>query len=203
LLITLLLVDQRRRWQQGDRVLVEAYLQQQPVLQHAPEALLDLICGEMVLREEIGEPLRLDDYLHRFPQLADELCVQFDIHRAIQSGTFTQDKGPAVPAAAIPLAVPVAECWTAPGLLDQLRGWRILEPAQVASLGRDLPADLSDGRAMARELLRRGWLTAGAARGPARHAITERGQGELTAFDPSPVLLFSCQSAGRQMRYRS
>jgi hypothetical protein len=58
--ITLILADQRRRWECGDRILVEAYCQKEPGLRNAPQALLDLICGEMVLRER-RDAARRDD----------------------------------------------------------------------------------------------------------------------------------------------
>jgi hypothetical protein len=48
---TLLRFDQRQRWQKGERVQVEAYLQEQPTLQDDSEAVLDLIYNEIVLRE--------------------------------------------------------------------------------------------------------------------------------------------------------
>jgi serine/threonine-protein kinase len=158
--ITLLLADQRRRWERGDRLQVEAYCQKEPVLRTTPEALLDLICGEIVLREEFGQQPCLDDYLRRFPHLADDLRVQFDVHRAIQSGAFTPTEGATQPAQAIPVAGRSAASWTASSFLDSLRAWRLLEPAQAALLGRDLLAGQSDARTVARDLLQRGWLTA-------------------------------------------
>jgi len=47
--IGLLRADQHRRWQQGDRVTVESYLEQVPDLRGNAEAVLDLIGNEMVL----------------------------------------------------------------------------------------------------------------------------------------------------------
>src|SRR5262249_53181837 len=47
--------EQRRRWQQGERVLVEAYLHDYPQLTGDPEGVLDLVYHEVVLREEAGE----------------------------------------------------------------------------------------------------------------------------------------------------
>ena len=66
--LLLLCLDQRHAWQQGDHVLVEAYLEQQPTLLEDPEAVLDLIYNEIVLREESGEEAPLEQYLRRFPQ---------------------------------------------------------------------------------------------------------------------------------------
>ena len=53
-----LLMDQRERWQQGDRALVEAYCEREQLLKENPDALLDLIYNEVCLREETEcEPL--------------------------------------------------------------------------------------------------------------------------------------------------
>ena len=48
--------------------------------------MLDLIYGEVVLREEDGESPELEEYLRRFPQYAGELRAQFEVHTALQSG---------------------------------------------------------------------------------------------------------------------
>jgi hypothetical protein len=46
-----LLLDQRRRWKNDDRVLLETYLLQYPSLQADSDALFELLCHEVVLRE--------------------------------------------------------------------------------------------------------------------------------------------------------
>jgi tetratricopeptide (TPR) repeat protein/tRNA A-37 threonylcarbamoyl transferase component Bud32 len=83
----LLRLDQRQRWQRGDRVRVETYLEEQPGLAADREAVLDLIYNEIVLREEFGEEPRLEEYLQRFPDLETELRVQFEVHRLIEVGS--------------------------------------------------------------------------------------------------------------------
>src|SRR5262245_19879963 len=81
--LRLLCADQRRRWQEGDRPPVETYLQQQPELRADPEALLDLIYHEIVLRQESGETPQLDEYLRRFDGFAAELRMLFEVHQAL------------------------------------------------------------------------------------------------------------------------
>src|SRR6266581_9175816 len=78
--------DQRRRWHAGERVRVEAYLEQHPALQDNVEAILELIYQEMVLQEECSEPAGLEDYLRRFPQYASQVKNLFEVHGALQSG---------------------------------------------------------------------------------------------------------------------
>jgi tetratricopeptide (TPR) repeat protein len=88
--LALMLKHQRRAWSRGERAPVETYLAQQPTLQSDPQAILDLIYNEMVLREEAGELPQLDEYLRRFPELADELRLQFEVEGAIGRETSLQ-----------------------------------------------------------------------------------------------------------------
>ena len=50
-----LLAEQHDRWDRGDRVLVEAFIERDPSLLNDAESLLDLIYNEIVLREQRGE----------------------------------------------------------------------------------------------------------------------------------------------------
>jgi tetratricopeptide (TPR) repeat protein len=116
--LTWVLQDQRRRWQQQDRIRVEAYLDQHPSLRDFPEAVLDLIYHEIVLREESGDPPRLEEYLRRFPQYAAPLCLQFQVHEAIEANPLTQidsdwiqsrktpERGSRLKVAAVPAHIP-------------------------------------------------------------------------------------------------
>jgi serine/threonine protein kinase len=76
----------RQRWRDGERLPVEAFLHEFSPPTLAADELLDLIYNEVVLREEDGESPELDEYLRRFPQYAEELRAQFDVHWALQSG---------------------------------------------------------------------------------------------------------------------
>jgi serine/threonine protein kinase len=101
-LVEVVRADRRRRWQQGERVLVEAYLQRHPRLQAQTECVLDLVYQEVLLREELGEVPQLAEYLGRFPQLAGQLQPLFEVHRAVADGQLFQPistgiTGPATP----------------------------------------------------------------------------------------------------------
>jgi serine/threonine protein kinase/predicted Zn-dependent protease len=76
--------DQRRRWQSGERVRVEAYLNEIPTLAGKSELVLDLIYNEIVLREECGEGPQFAEYEQRFPALAGEIRRLFEVHRALK-----------------------------------------------------------------------------------------------------------------------
>jgi WD40 repeat protein/serine/threonine protein kinase len=89
--LSLLRADQRRRWQQGEPMLVEAYLRQHPAIQDDSEAVLDLVYNEWMLREEQGQAPPLEEYQRRFPQLAGPLKDLFDVHQALESGDADAD----------------------------------------------------------------------------------------------------------------
>src|SRR5262249_17042947 len=79
--------DRRERWQKGERVLVETYLQRYPTLQTDPEHILDLIYHEILLREELDETPKVEEYQQRFPKFTSRLERLFVVHRAIEEGT--------------------------------------------------------------------------------------------------------------------
>jgi serine/threonine protein kinase/thioredoxin-like negative regulator of GroEL len=71
--------DQCERWRSGGRAGAESYFDLLPELRADREDMLVLICGEMQLRKEAGDAFTLDEYQHRFPDLAAEIAVQHDI----------------------------------------------------------------------------------------------------------------------------
>src|SRR5262249_13629259 len=96
-LLALLLAHQRRSWRKGERAPVEAYLAQQPELEADTEAVLDLIYNEIMLREMAGESPRPEEYLRRFPELAPQLRLQFEVEGAIDPDSHpTVGEGPTV-----------------------------------------------------------------------------------------------------------
>ena len=83
-LVALVLTEQRESWRRGERVPVESYLEKTPALRASAEELLDLVYNEILLREEAGETPQLDEYVRRFPDLADQLRAQFEVDRALE-----------------------------------------------------------------------------------------------------------------------
>jgi serine/threonine protein kinase/tetratricopeptide (TPR) repeat protein len=81
-----LCADQRRRWQSGDRVTAASYLEQHPTLASAAEYAVELVYNEILLRQELGEQPRPEDYLAAFPHLDPELRRVFEVHGALESG---------------------------------------------------------------------------------------------------------------------
>src|SRR5687767_4019002 len=66
----LIRADQRRRWKDGQRVPVEAYLGVRPDLGADPSRLLDLVYAEYLLAEELGAAPSPAAYAGRFPAVA-------------------------------------------------------------------------------------------------------------------------------------
>jgi tetratricopeptide (TPR) repeat protein/predicted Ser/Thr protein kinase len=79
--------DQCDRWRRGRGVRAEAYLEALPELRADHEETLVLICGEMQLRREVGQSASLAEYQQRFPALADELALQYELDVVLLSAT--------------------------------------------------------------------------------------------------------------------
>jgi serine/threonine protein kinase len=121
-LAAVLRADQRQRWRAGQRVPSEDYLSRHPALAADPEALLDLVFNEFLLREQAGEQLSAVEYLGRFPEHAATLLQQIELHRAVADS------------AAAPTLPPQAQRQTltaGAGALPALPGYEVL-----AELGR-------------------------------------------------------------------
>jgi WD40 repeat protein len=76
-------VDQRCRWGIDQRIPAEDYLAQYPSLLDDRESTLDFIYGELLLREQHGEFPDSEDFVARFPDQADVLRQQIELHRAL------------------------------------------------------------------------------------------------------------------------
>jgi serine/threonine protein kinase len=79
-----LLAEQARRWQAGDRCRVEALLGESGRPNLDDRALLDLIYHEAILREYDGDLPVAEEYVRRFPRLAAELRLQFELDRLVR-----------------------------------------------------------------------------------------------------------------------
>jgi serine/threonine protein kinase/WD40 repeat protein len=88
--------DQRQRWEGGERVPAEVYLQMCPALAADPECALELIYGEYLLREALGEAPTLAVFVQRFPQYAERLRQQIELHSALGT-VLTLDSNPSRP----------------------------------------------------------------------------------------------------------
>ena len=82
-LIELLCSDQVHRWRSGERIPAEAYLSLHPTLHGHGEAAFELIYGEYLIRESLGESPKLEEFFWRFPDFAERLRRQLGLHRAL------------------------------------------------------------------------------------------------------------------------
>jgi serine/threonine-protein kinase len=82
--VAVLSADQWRRWQAGQRVAAEEYLRRCPALADNPDAAVDMIYGEFLIRDELGEAPTQQEFLDRFPQFANRLQAQFAMFEAMQ-----------------------------------------------------------------------------------------------------------------------
>src|SRR5258705_12698608 len=74
-----------RRLRAGEDCCAEQLLQRFPELGGHPEAALELVYTEFVVREELGQSSSLAGWQARFPQLQERLQRLLDLHRAMQS----------------------------------------------------------------------------------------------------------------------
>ena len=75
--------DQIRAWQAGQRIPAETYLNLHPALQAESPAAFEVVYGEFMLRESMGESPRVEEFAWRFPKLADRLRRQIAFHRVL------------------------------------------------------------------------------------------------------------------------
>jgi tetratricopeptide (TPR) repeat protein/tRNA A-37 threonylcarbamoyl transferase component Bud32 len=95
--LAVLRYDQCRRWQAGERVPAEKYLQTYSILKSDPDQALVLIYGEFLLRQQLGENPTLDEYLQRFPDCAELLREQDEFHRAVEGVSWLDPIAPNLP----------------------------------------------------------------------------------------------------------
>ncbi len=84
-LVEALRLDQWDRWQEGEAIPAEAYLEHVPGLQADADCAVELVYNEVVLRQRRGDTPRLEEYLRRFPQLAGPLRRLFEVHDLLES----------------------------------------------------------------------------------------------------------------------
>ena len=60
------------------------YLREFPSLRDDPEAAIEVIYGEFLLREEVGEAPELGEYQRDHPEYAAQLAIQVELHRALE-----------------------------------------------------------------------------------------------------------------------
>jgi WD40 repeat protein/tRNA A-37 threonylcarbamoyl transferase component Bud32 len=85
--------DQWQRWHAGQRVPAEDYLRRCPDLAADADAALELIYGEFLVRQALGEKPPQAEYLDRFPAFAPGLREQFALYQALEMPGATVGEG--------------------------------------------------------------------------------------------------------------
>jgi hypothetical protein len=83
--------DQIERWRLGERPLVEDYLARETGLADDAEAVLELLYNEVVVREELGEKPGVEEYVRRFPDHAEAVRRQFELHGLLDASALGTD----------------------------------------------------------------------------------------------------------------
>jgi eukaryotic-like serine/threonine-protein kinase len=167
LLRELIRIDLDHRWRQASPVVerwsVEEYLKRWPELARASGVVLELVREEYWARCCWGTASGHGEYATRFPQHRAELPKLLAAVDAEVADELAPSPPPAppslavVPARAVP--PPVGLVSSAGGLVDLLRHCQLLKPEQLEQLTRKPLALPPGSMALARDLLKRGWLT--------------------------------------------
>jgi eukaryotic-like serine/threonine-protein kinase len=128
-------VDQQQRWLHGERVTAEDYLQRCFFLHDHAEQALDLVYCEFLLREQLGEAPELDEYAARFPQFAEPLRLQVELHRALGRSLRSRSAGQEGPVFEERLTVPRAAVAPPEAALPAVPGYEVLEPLGRGGMG--------------------------------------------------------------------
>jgi eukaryotic-like serine/threonine-protein kinase len=84
-LLERLCTDQVQRWRRGQRVPAETYLAMHARIRDDDEATFELIYGEFLLREELGDPPSPEELEWRFPRFAERIRRQLELHEVLTS----------------------------------------------------------------------------------------------------------------------
>jgi hypothetical protein len=131
-------LEQACRWRQGDRAPAEEYLARHPEMGTDPEYALEVIFGELLLREEEGERPGAEEFVRRFPQFADQVRRLFEVHTAVRSACLREsaDAGTRpqeISATETPIAFPGPA--TERGPLGQLGPYHVMEMLGQGGMG--------------------------------------------------------------------
>lgn len=74
---------QTAAWERGSAISVEQLLLQFPQLTEESEAVLDLLHNEIYCRRRSGQQPELEEYLNRFPHVAEKVKIQWEVDRLL------------------------------------------------------------------------------------------------------------------------
>ncbi len=89
--------DLEQRLRAGETVSAETVFAAHPILFETEATAIEVIYGEYVTREALGQPPDRDDLIKRFPRWTQALRDQFHVHDALRASGFSET-APALPA---------------------------------------------------------------------------------------------------------
>jgi hypothetical protein len=93
-LLRAVLDEQSVRWGRGERLLAEQVFERHPELLENPDAALDVIYQEFLLRREQGEWPQPEEFVRRFPLMREPLIAQLATDAAMRSAANTTELPP-------------------------------------------------------------------------------------------------------------
>lgn len=100
-----LLAERERRWRSGQPVTSEEFLEAFIPVRDDSEAAVSVIYQEYCLRREEGEKPSPGEFITRFPQYAERLLLQFQLHSAISKLALTVTQSRQAPLRSLPFRV--------------------------------------------------------------------------------------------------
>lgn len=80
-MLRIVMMDQRKRWERGERVPASSYLEAFPEFRVDSEIAFDLVWSEYLIRESLGDSPDLEEYVRCFPEYEPLLRRQHEVHR--------------------------------------------------------------------------------------------------------------------------
>jgi WD40 repeat protein len=131
-------VDQQERWGIGDRVPAADYLLDFPTIRGDPEAALEIIYGEVLIREQLGEAPTPEEYLRAYPEYAEPLRDLIELHRALGATPVCDSNAATMGPSAIPPRRPPGRAVGDPAsraFMPSLAGYEIVEELGRGGMG--------------------------------------------------------------------
>ncbi len=128
-------IDQYERWLGGERVRAEDYLPLLPAGPDLDQAGCDIVYGEYLLCEQMGEAPSLEAFQHRFPAQAALLARQVELHHALAGHSSSSAFPPPAPTLHADGPGPRNDRTAPPVARPDIPGYEVLEELGRGGMG--------------------------------------------------------------------